>query len=125
MTDLGFDEGGVLQALATPILQHEVETTRTTKAGKVKVTKTKYELTGAQVIVLMLGPAFLSLFLKFKDMSDEDKQFAKDLSLFGPFTAYTLKKIRETELDDPRKKVGYFSKTKGPLTKEEFDAIRN
>ena len=89
MTDLGFDEGGVLQALATPILHQEVTTVKTSKKGKVTTSKTVFELTGAQVIALLLGSSLLALFLRFKDLTDEDKEQVERLVKFGPFAPYT------------------------------------
>ena len=132
MTDLGFDEGGVLQALATPILQHEVETTRKTKKGKIIVSKTKYELTGAQVIVLLLGPAFLALFLRFKSLTDEEKVETVDLLLGGPLGPQWRKYMEKNPLfgvgpiaalkqavaptpEPGAKTIGLFSKTEGVI----------
>ena len=126
MTDLGFDEGGVLQALATPILQQEVVTTKTSKKGKVTTSTTKFELTGAHVIVLLLGPAFLALFLRFKEMTDEEKVQTADLLLGGPLGPLWRKYMQKNPLfgvgpipnvpDAGSHTIGLFSKTEGVLS---------
>jgi len=92
MTDLGFDEGGVLQALASPIIH--VEEARTSKNGR-KITTTTFELTGAHLVALLLGRGLLALFYKFKDLSPEEQEYAKNLLLYGPLSSWVLKKTSE------------------------------
>jgi len=92
MTDLGFDEGGVLKALATPIIQHTE--TRVSKNGR-KTRTTTYELTGAHVVALLLGKGLLALFYKYKDLSEEEKEYARNLLLYGPLPAILKKKLSD------------------------------
>ena len=60
---IGFDEGGVLQSLATPIIHQERTVVKTSKKGKVTTTKSVFELTGAQVVAAIMGSALVALFL--------------------------------------------------------------
>lgn len=69
-SQVGFDEGGVLQALATPIFTREVSTEKKLKSGKIKRTVTKIEVTGAHILALAMGSMFLELFLKGRDQID-------------------------------------------------------
>ena len=65
---------------------------KTLKSGKTVTTMTRYQLTGAQVIVLMLGPAFLSLFFRFKDLSPEEQENVKALVTTGSPISLLVKK---------------------------------
>ena len=88
---VGFDEGGVLQALATPILHVEEVTTKTYKSGRTKVTTATLEFTGAHVMAFMLGASLLGLFVRgregVKDVftdPEESRQFLRDtVPFFG------------------------------------------
>ena len=109
MTDLGFDEGGVLQALATPILHQEVTTVKTSKKGKVTTSKTVFELTGAQVVAALLGANFLALFLKYKDLSEDEKRDFRTLLLFGPISGPWINRHRpsSTPLANEKERLAY------------------
>ena len=73
--EIGVDEGGILQALATPIIHREVVHERKLKKG-VKTETTTLQITGAQVLALILGPTLLALFMlrfnpqELKDLLD-------------------------------------------------------
>lgn len=69
---IGFDEGGVLQALATPIFTREVTTEKKLKSGKIKTTSTKFEVTGAHILALAMGKVFMGLFLEGKGKTQEE-----------------------------------------------------
>jgi len=85
----------VLQALATPVWERTVSNTKTYKSGRVRTTTDHYALTGAQAIALMLGPAFLGLFLKFKDMTEAEKEAALPYIVTGSPFAGLIKKWGE------------------------------
>lgn len=68
---IGFDEGGVFEALRDPVYTRtEVKYKR--RAGEVvsEVTTT-HSITGAQILALALGPALLALIAKLGDLDDE------------------------------------------------------
>lgn len=64
--EIGFDEGGVLQALATPVIDHTETTSKTLKNGKVVTKTTRFQITGAQIIALLLGAKLLELFARLE-----------------------------------------------------------
>lgn len=89
--DIGFDEGGVFQALSDPIYtKTTVEYTYRTVAKQpmVKTETTKViNITGAHVLAAVLGPALIALIINTKGLSVEQAEAMLAGSLiFGPFS---------------------------------------
>ena len=51
---IGFDEGGVLQSLADPVIKHTSTKEKTSKKGVVTTETTTFQVTGAQMLALAL-----------------------------------------------------------------------
>ena len=127
MTDLGFDEGGVLQALATPVIDHTVTRQKTLKSGRVVTETTTIQVTGAQIVAMLLGSSFLALFLKYKDMTDEEKAAMLRFIVFGPITGSWIGKYlgKDKPLATEEERATYAACQKklgiyGPLTVEQM-----
>jgi hypothetical protein len=117
----------VLQALATPVIDHTVTKQRTLKSGKVVTETTTLQVTGAQIVAMLLGSSFLALFLKYKDMTDEEKAMARNLLLFGPIGGTWLNKYipSTTPLATDEERATYAACQKklgiyGPLSVEQM-----
>lgn len=69
---IGFDEGGVFEALRDPVFTRTVVKYRHNKAGLVtsQITTT-HNVTGSHILAAALGPALLALIAKLGDMDDE------------------------------------------------------
>ena len=121
---IGFDEGGVLQALNTPILTREIVTEKKLKSGKIKTTTTRLEVTGAQLVALALGPALLQLFLS-KLPAEEAAEFAKKYWWTAPFGLVGVGGAAVTEeLQKPAfKDTGKDSRTVGEALRDLFGGV--
>lgn len=90
-SSIGFDEGGVLEALRDPVYYKKTTVTkyRHNKDGKVTsqtVTETMKQITGAQAVALMMGPSFLALFFLTKDLADDAKAaLVSAIPVIAPF----------------------------------------
>ena len=69
---IGFDEGGVLEALRDPVYTHTETKYRHNKAGLVtsEIT-TVVNVTGAHIVAASLGPALLALFVGIRNLEEE------------------------------------------------------
>ena len=76
--DIGVDEGGILQALSTPIIHREIVYERKLKKGT-KTETTTLEITGAHIVALLLGKAFLTLFLLKIGLAGDALDKAKEI----------------------------------------------
>lgn len=66
---IGFDEGGVLEALRDPVFTKTVTKYRHNKEGLVtSETVTVVNITGAHIVAASLGPALIALFIGIKDI---------------------------------------------------------
>ena len=74
---IGFDEGGVLEALRDPVYTRTETKYRHNKAGLVtsEIT-TVTNVTGAHLVAASLGPALLALFIGFADSEPTKEDYA-------------------------------------------------
>jgi len=80
------------------------------------------------MIALMLGSSFLALFLKFKDLTDEEKDDLRTLMLFGPFSGPWINRHKTRPLATDEERAAYFALRDkimggkaGPITKEQYE----
>lgn len=77
--EIGFDEGGVLEALRDPVYTKTTTVTKYRHNTKGLVTSEKttvktLNITGAHVVAASLGPALLGLFIVTKGLPDDVKE---------------------------------------------------
>ena len=90
---IGFDEGGVLEALSKPLVSHVVTKSKTSKAGKVTTETTTFEISAATILFAFTFWKIIALFgqggaledwkpgdlaATFRDRLKEDAKSAKD-----------------------------------------------
>lgn len=75
---IGFDEGGVLEALSKPIIHREVTYTKTYKSGRVKTDTTVLEISAAHIIGFLVWRRLVDMFGASGLGPDELEDWLKD-----------------------------------------------
>lgn len=106
---IGFDEGGVFQALSDPVFTRTTTKYRHNKDGLVtsEIT-TVINLTGAHILAAALGPALLALIAKVGDLDDDTVAGLLAGSPFG-LAGMAIGAVAVQDVDVP--KVGGESKS--------------